>query len=80
MRLEIPDAQRGLLAIITETMQPPIEEGRKLPFIFDIDIVQRDVTSQPADDSIWTMLETMREYKNQIFFASMTSKAKELFR
>ena len=80
MRLEIPDAERGLLAIITETMQHPIEDGRKLPFILDIDVVARETIPPPRDPAIWSRFEMMREYKNEIFFASMTSKARELFR
>jgi uncharacterized protein (TIGR04255 family) len=79
MRLEIPDEKRGLMAIITETLQPPVDEGKRLPFIFDIDIV-RGATFEPASPAIWETLGQMREYKNEIFFTSITERAKELFR
>lgn len=79
MRLEIPHPQRELLAIVTETMQPPIDDGRRLPFIFDIDVV-REGTMDPGSPTIWDTFEAMCEYKNEIFFESMTSKAKDLFR
>ncbi|HXH84143.1 MAG TPA: TIGR04255 family protein [Candidatus Tectomicrobia bacterium] len=79
MRLEIPHGERHLLAIITETMQAPLDEGRRLPFIFDIDIV-REGALEPGAPVVWEAFEAMREYKNEIFFASMTSKAKDLFR
>jgi len=79
MRLEIPHPQGTLLAIVTETMQAPIDDGRRLPFIFDIDIVQRE-TVDPGEQAIWDTFEAMREYKNEIFFESMTARAKDLFR
>ena len=79
MRLEIPDMKRGLVAIITETIQPPVDEGKRLPFIFDIDIIC-GATFEPSSPTIWAKLEEMREYKNEIFFASMTDRAKGMFR
>lgn len=78
MRLEIPHPTHDFVAIITEVMQPPIE-GRRLPLLFDIDIVG-ETTHEPSDPAIWETLEKMREYKNEIFFESMTPKAKGLFR
>lgn len=79
MRIEIPDPKRGLMAIVTETMEPPVEEGKRLPLIFDIDVV-RSVTFEAASPAIWETFEQMREYKNEIFFASVTDRAKEMFR
>jgi hypothetical protein len=51
MWLEIPDAQRGLMTIITEVMQPPVENGTRLPLIFDLDVVRQSVY-EPHSDSI----------------------------
>ncbi len=79
MRIEIPDEKRSLLAIITETFQPPVDQGSRLPFIFDIDIV-RAAMFEATSETIWETLEAMREYKNEIFFRSVTDRAKELFR
>jgi len=79
MRLEIADMKRGLMAIVTETFQPPVDDGKRLPFIFDIDIVC-GATFEPSSPAIWEKLEQMREYKNEIFFASMTEQAKAMFR
>jgi uncharacterized protein (TIGR04255 family) len=70
---------RGLVAIIAETIQAPVDEGKRLPFIFDIDIVC-GATFEPSSPAIWEKFEQMREYKNEIFFASMTERAKEMFR
>jgi len=79
-RIEIPDAERGLTAILTETMQPLLgTETKRLPFIFDIDIVCGR-TLPPSGPSLWDMFEQMRDYKNEIFFLSVTDRARELFR
>ncbi len=79
LRLEIPDTKRGLMAIVTETMESPVEDGRRLPLIFDIDI-GRSATFEPASAAVWETFEQMRECKNEIFFASVTDRAKEMFR
>jgi uncharacterized protein (TIGR04255 family) len=79
MRLEIPDEKRGLIAIITETLEHPVGDGKRLPFIFDIDIV-RTAPFEPSSDRIWRTFEDMRELKNEIFFNSITERAKEMFR
>jgi uncharacterized protein (TIGR04255 family) len=79
MRLEIPDERRGLLAVITETLQRPVDEGKRLPFIFDIEVVRR-ATFEANNPDIWSTFEDMRAYKNEIFFTSVTDRAKELFR
>lgn len=79
MRLEIPDPQSDLLAIITETIEPAVAEGARLPLIFDIDIV-RNAIFNPSDPDVWDLFERMRAYKNTIFFASTTDRAKAMFR
>lgn len=79
MRLEIPEDKRGLMAILTETMEQPTDEGRRLPLIFDIDVVSSQ-TFEPTSLAIFDTFEQMREYKNEIFFASVTERAKEMFR
>ncbi len=82
MRLEIPDPTRGLTAIVTETIQPVLDlEGQRqrVPLIFDIDIVSAQNLS-PSGPAVWDTLERMRQYKNEVFFSSMTERARELFR
>ena len=79
MRLEIPDQTRGLVAVISETIEPLTNGGTQVPFIFDIDIVH-GTTFEPSSPAIWETIEGMREYKNEIFFQSMTERAKEMFR
>ena len=82
MRCEIPDNDRRILAIITETMQPPIDvaDGQRLPLIFDIDVVDTTTYDDPANSRVWEKFEEMRAYKNEVFFKSVTDRAKEMFR
>jgi len=46
----------------------------------DIDLFCTAESWSADDDSIWSFLESLRIRKNQVFEASLTSKAKELFR
>lgn len=79
LRLQIPDPKRGLMAVLTETLEPPVDEGKRLPLIFDVDI-SRAATFEPGSAAIWETFDEMREYKNEVFFASVTERAKEMFR
>lgn len=54
-------------------------ENEALPYIFDIDAFT-PVDLDPADKVVWSTLESLRDYKNLIFFMSMSERAKELFR
>jgi uncharacterized protein (TIGR04255 family) len=78
MRLEIPDPRRGFLGILTETFEQPSGEPARLPFILDIDVI-RDATFEPASPSLWETLEHLRDYKNELFYGTITDKTKELF-
>jgi uncharacterized protein (TIGR04255 family) len=77
MRLGIPTEKWNAIAIVTETLKPP--EGDTLPLILDID-VYREIMLPPRSPAIWEALEELRQLKNEIFFDSLTEKAKELFR
>lgn len=78
-RVEIPEPAKRFSAIITEAMEPLTETSTQLPLIFDIDVVdQRSI--EASSPLIWDSFELMREYKNEIFFRSMTDRALGLFR
>jgi uncharacterized protein (TIGR04255 family) len=79
MRLEIPYPNDDVLAIVTETMESVKETSKVLPFILDIDVF-REVVLDPGSNETWSILETLRVIKNDIFFKSVTEKTKELFR
>lgn len=78
-RVEIPEPGKTFSATITEAMEPITEASTHLPLIFDIDVVdQRSV--EASSPLIWDAFERMRQYKNELFFRSMTARALELFR
>lgn len=78
MRLDIPNPDTGATAIITQTMENPTENQR-LPLIFDIDVFQ-NTTYIGNKTEIWEEFEKLRSFKNDLFFNSITEKAKELFK
>jgi uncharacterized protein (TIGR04255 family) len=75
MRIVIPRPDGNAFAIVTETHQPI--QGTKLPLIFDVETFQAGIW-EPAEESIWDSLESLREFKNDIFFKSITDKTKEM--
>ena len=78
MRLVIPDPKAQAVAIVTETVEPIDESSNRLPLIFDIDVF-RMAAFNVQDKSLWETLEQLHDLKNDIFFKSITPKAKELF-
>lgn len=73
-----PDDEQ-MRATITSTMEKPEQDDKVLPYIFDIDAFM-PVDLDPTDEDIWLAFERLRDYKNLIFFNSITEKAKEMFR
>jgi uncharacterized protein (TIGR04255 family) len=55
--------------------------GSKVQLILDIDVFRESKTAdwKASDHSVWSELEKMRAFKNQIFFESITEKTAELF-
>lgn len=75
-RVVINDPETEAAAIITQAFEQIIDP-KFLPIIFDIDVFkQKEVISE---EEAWQTLEKLRHFKNKIFFASITEKAKELF-
>lgn len=78
MRLVIPDAKTQAVAIVTEAVEPIDEASNRLPLIFDIDVF-RLAAWNVQDRALWETFEQFHELKNEIFFKSITPKAKGLF-
>ncbi len=78
MRLVIPDAKTQAAAIVTETVEPIDESSNRLPLILDIDVCRLAAFSV-QDETLWETFEQLHDLKNEIFFKSITPKAKELF-
>lgn len=78
MRLEIPKPDIESIAIITQTMAKPTG-SKRLPLILDIDVIRKTEYIENAE-KMWKDFESLHSFKNEIFFNSITEKAKELFR
>lgn len=79
MRLTMPNTKTPDIALVTVAIEEASAQTKYLPIIFDIDVF-RQVNLPPGDEDIWGIFETLREYKNDIFFASITQKTREMFR
>jgi len=79
MRIQIPFNEQMALATIVQTMEEPTE-NQKLPLIIDIDVVRQSNFTKDTFDTMWDEFGELRNIKNDIFFNSITDKAKELFK
>jgi uncharacterized protein (TIGR04255 family) len=79
MRLVIPNPEIEATAIITETTDRIDVKTNKFPLIFDIDVFIEQ-PFEPQSKNIWIAMDKLRNFKNDIFFSSLTEKAKELFK
>lgn len=77
MQLTIPFEQIGAIAIINQTIDVSADPRERLPVIFDIEVNRM---GRVEGAGLWSMLESLRTAKNQIFFGSLTPKCLELFR
>jgi len=77
MRLVIPKIEIESNAIVTLAIEKVIDQ--KLSLIFDID-VSRDAVYVDNKEEIWSDFEKLRDFKNEIFFKSITYKTKEFFK
>ena len=78
MQMTIPQPG-GEVAVITSAMQPLRRPNPdSVTVIFDID-VYIEQTFEIGSDSIWEKFEALHSIKNEIFFSSLTDKAKGLF-
>lgn len=76
-RVVIHDPETDADAIITQAFEQ-IVDPKFLPIILDIDVFkQRELINE---EEAWQTLEKLRHLKNDIFFKSITEKAKELFK
>lgn len=78
MRFEIPKPEIKAVGIIIEAVEK-LDKPNILPLIFDIDVVkEKDYVGSLKH--IWTDFEKLHDFKNEIFFESLTEKTKDLFR
>jgi uncharacterized protein (TIGR04255 family) len=79
VRLEVSDPNSEARANISQSIEPVTTETNVLPLLFDIDCY-RLVDIDPGSNEVWEIFEELRNFKNGIFFGSITEKTKEFFR
>lgn len=47
---------------------------------FDVEVTSDEGESDPGSSLLWEQVHRLRDYKNRIFFASITERSRELFR
>jgi uncharacterized protein (TIGR04255 family) len=78
VRLSLTDKSIPAVAYVTQRAEHELASGA-LSLLFDID-VRSEFEIPIRDESVWGLMEDLRDYKNRLFFSSITDAAKELFR
>jgi uncharacterized protein (TIGR04255 family) len=77
-RVVLLSPQNAIKANVTQLLQEGPVPLDHVPVILDIDVYKSDLL--PIDmDEAWGLLEELRAFKNQVFFAQLTEKTVELF-
>jgi uncharacterized protein (TIGR04255 family) len=77
-RVVMIDPEGNRHAAVTQVLEDSeLTEGR-VEFILDIDAV-RDCRLSPNDAKLWEGLDSLRDFKNKIFFEFITEKTARLF-
>ena len=75
-RVEIHEPSIGAHGILTQALEGALEDHA--PVVLDIDVfIARPFDTQ--DEEFWFYLDQLRDFKNTVFFESITEKAAELF-
>ena len=78
-RVVVHDSMRDHSAIVTQSFEPNPTDPRQAIILLDIDAF-KDVHVKPSEsDEIHRVLAGLHDFKNEIFFKSITQKASELF-
>jgi uncharacterized protein (TIGR04255 family) len=75
LRLVLQDERVPARAEITQVVEIP-----PLTLAFDIDVTTDTMEFAPRSDELWAQVSRLRDYKNRLFFSSITEKCRGLFR
>lgn len=76
-RVHVGDESRGSAAIIVQALEPQIDPN-VMSLLLDID-AYHETDLAPDDQQLPGMFQQLRELKNEIFYASITEKAAEIY-
>lgn len=78
-RVIIPHSDARITAIITQALEAKVDIKDKIPIILDIDVFKMTEEGFLREDMV-VILEKLREFKNLIFFSSITPKLLETYK
>ncbi len=78
-RIVLPKPSINSFAIIAQALETIIDTSKSLPIILDIDAIHHNPDGLTEKDT-WNKLENLRNFKNEIFFNSITKKLQELYK
>lgn len=76
-RTVIPEPSMKATAIITQALENMVDLNFA-PIILDIDVFKQEPDGIKKEN-VWKVIDNLRDFKNEIFFNSITKKLKELF-
>jgi uncharacterized protein (TIGR04255 family) len=78
MSLNLIDRTVPATAVVTQSSEPTMAALAKV--IYDIETRSLLPAASPYANTVWEILDGLREYKNRLFFEGLTERAKEMFR
>lgn len=75
-RIALVDEASGDQAVVTQTSEQGADPG-VMNFLLDIDCFNASPPQEPTE--VWGLLDRLRDFKNQIFFSSVTERLLEGF-
>jgi uncharacterized protein (TIGR04255 family) len=79
LRLVLHDPPTGIFTSVTQVIEGQPVDGQ-LPFILDIDAYIVKTIRPDADIEITSAFTSLREMKNRVFFATLTSRTIDMFK
>jgi uncharacterized protein (TIGR04255 family) len=77
-RVVIIEPKLGLRANVIQMLEEGSLVSDHVPIVLDID-VYKQVAISAGSENLWILLSDLRDFKNEIFFASLTEKTVEIF-
>jgi len=77
-RVVMVDPQQGRQAIVTQALENSQQAGNTVDVILDIDAF-RQIRAASSADEVWSGLDNLRDFKNDIFFEHITERTASIF-
>jgi uncharacterized protein (TIGR04255 family) len=80
MRLVLPDSESNAQSIITESFEGLSQDQKDATVYLDIDVFHNASATEPLSvEQLWATVLELRDFKNRIFFGTITDRLKERY-